>query len=354
MPIPTEPIGSIPRPLQLLHAMKEHSAGRISDEELQAAEADALRETITRFEETRSPVITDGEQTKPSFATYPVAGLTNLVPDGVVIPFADGHTRQLPRLAAGPFKYAVHAVTYLRKAQQYAHRLLKQAVISASALSLLYPAEGLPGYPQEAFTKDLLDEAERDIRECLEAGAVCAQVDFTEGRLALKLDPSGGLLKSFIGLNNRVLERFTVAERRKIGVHTCPGGDRDSTHSADVDYASLLPLLFQLKAGRFYIQLASEPDRKRVLAEIRRNLQPDQIVFVGVTDPITPTVETAEQVRDRVLEAAQFIPVEQLGTTDDCGFSPFADDTSTSRDTAFAKIRSRVEGTELASLDLRG
>ncbi len=354
MPIPTEPIGSIPRPLQLLHAMKGHSAGRISDEELQAAEADALRETITRFEETGSPVITDGEQTKPSFATYPLAGLTNLVPDGVVIPFADGHTRQLPRLAAGPFKYAVHAVTYLRKAQQYAHRLLKQAVISASALSLLYPAEGLPGYPQEAFTKDLLDEAERDIRECLEAGAVCAQVDFTEGRLALKLDPSGGLLKSFIGLNNRVLERFTVAERRKIGVHTCPGGDRDSTHSADVDYASLLPLLFQLKAGRFYIQLASEPDRKRVLAEIRRNLQPDQIVFVGVTDPITPTVETAEQVRDRVLEAAQFIPVEQLGTTDDCGFSPFADDTSTSRDTAFAKIRSRVEGTELASLDLRG
>ncbi len=354
MPIPTEPIGSIPRPLQLLHAMKGHSAGRISDEELQAAEADALRETITRFEETGSPVITDGEQTKPSFATYPLAGLTNLIPDGVVIPFADGHTRQLPRLAAGPFKYAVHAVTYLRKAQQYAHRLLKQAVISASALSLLYPAEGLPGYPQEAFTKDLLDEAERDIRECLEAGAVCAQVDFTEGRLALKLDPSGGLLKSFIGLNNRVLERFTAAERRKIGVHTCPGGDRDSTHSADVDYASLLPLLFRLKAERFYIQLASEPDRKRVLAEIRRNLQPDQIVFVGVTDPITPKVETAEHVRDRVLEAAQFIPVEQLGTTDDCGFSPFADDTSTSRDTAFAKIRSRVEGTELASLHLRG
>jgi methionine synthase II (cobalamin-independent) len=354
MPIPTEPIGSIPRPLQLLHAMKEHSAGRISDEELQAAEADALRETITRFEETGSPVITDGEQTKPSFATYPLAGLTNLVPDGAVIPFADGHTRQLPRLAAGPFKYAVHAVTYLRKAQQYANRPLKQAVISASALSLLYPAEGLPGYPQETFMRDLLDEAERDIRECLEAGAVCVQVDFTEGRLALKLDPSGGLLKSFIGLNNRVLERFTVAERRKIGVHTCPGGDRDSTHSADVDYASLLPFLFQLKAGRFYIQLASEPDRKRVLAEIRRNLKPDQNVFVGVTDPITPTVETAEQVRDRVLEAVQFIPVEQLGTTDDCGFSPFADDTSTSRDTAFAKIRSRVEGTELASLHLRG
>jgi 5-methyltetrahydropteroyltriglutamate--homocysteine methyltransferase len=50
-----------------------------------------------------------------------------------------------------------------------------------------------------------------------------------------------------------------------------------------------------------------------------------------------------------VLEAAELIPIESLGTTDDCGFSPFADDTSTSRETAFAKIRSRVDGTLMAS-----
>jgi len=353
MPIPTEPIGSIPRSSQLLKAMQERSAGRISDEELQATEAEALRDTISRFEEAGSPVITDGEQTKPSFATYPLAGLSNLGPDGVVIPFADGHTRQLPSLTAGPFKYAVHAVTYFKRAQPFAHRPLKQAVISASALSLLYPAAGVLGYSRETFVNDLVDEAERDIRECLDAGAFCVQVDFTEGRLALKLDPSAGLLKSFISLNNRVLDRFTDAERRKIGVHTCPGGDHDSTHSADVDYSTLLPLLFELKAGRFYVQLASEANPKRVLAEINKHLRPDQIVFVGVTDPINPVIETAEQVRDRVLEAAQSTPLESLGTTDDCGFSPFADDTSTSRDTAFAKIRSRVEGTELASHVLR-
>src|SRR5580693_7931189 len=110
----------------------------------------------------------------------------------------------------------------------------------------------------------------------------------------------------------------------------------------------LLPALFQLKVGRFYIQLASEKDRKRVLNTIRGILQPGQVVFVGVTDPISPKVETSEEVRDRVLEAAEFISPESLGTTDDCGFSPFADDTSTSRDTAFAKIRSRVEGTAMA------
>ena len=292
-------------------------------------------------------MVTDGEQSKPSFATYPLTGL-ELAPDGVTIPFADGHTRQLPRWVRGPFRYGVPAASYLKTAQRYARRPVKQAVISASALSLLYLQSGIDGYTREAFLADLVSAAEKDIRECLGANAACVQIDFTEGRLALKLDPSGGLLRTFVDLNNQVLSGFSDTERQKIGVHTCPGADRDSTHSADVDYTGLLPELFQLKVGRFYIQLASEKDRKRVLKIIRGLMKPGQAVFVGVTDPINPKVETAEEVRDRVMEAAEFIPLEALGTTDDCGFSPFADDTSTSRETAFAKIRARVEGTAMA------
>jgi 5-methyltetrahydropteroyltriglutamate--homocysteine methyltransferase len=348
MPIPTEPIGSIPRPPQLLAAMAAHGTRQISDEQLHAAEQAVLRDTISRLEATGSPVITDGEQTKPSFATYPLSGLENLAADGVTIPFADGHTRQLPRLTKGPFRYGVHAATYLKAAQRYAHRPVKQAVISASALSLLYPQSALEGYPREAFLEDLVQEGARDIRECLEANAACVQIDFTEGRLALKLDPSGGLLNTFIELNNCVLDNFSSTERRQIGVHTCPGGDHDSTHSADVDYAGLLPALFSLKVGRFYVQMASEADRRHVLTAIRNLLKPGQMLFVGVTDPISARIESPEEVRDRVLEAAEFIPVASLGTTDDCGFSPFADDTSTSRETAFAKVKSRVDGTAMA------
>ena len=347
MPIPTEPIGSIPRSADLLTAMRAHATGTISDEQFKTVEEAALRDTIDRLEKTGSPVITDGEQTKPSFATYPLSGL-HLASDGVVIPFADGHTRQLPRLTAGPFRYGVHAASYLKMAQRHAHRPVKQAVISASALSLLYPQSGIDGYSREAFVEDLIREAVTDIRECLDRNAACVQIDFTEGRLALKLDPSGGVLNAFVDLNNRVLERFTSAEQKRIGVHTCPGGDHDSTHSADVDYLGLLPSLFRLNVGRFYIQLASEQDRRRVLTSVRSLLKPGQLLFVGVTDPINPRVESPEEVRNRVLEAAELIPLDSLGTTDDCGFSPFADDTSTSRETAFAKIKSRVEGTAMA------
>jgi 5-methyltetrahydropteroyltriglutamate--homocysteine methyltransferase len=352
MPLPTEPIGSIPRPRTLLDGMEAWSSGGISRDDLELLYDEAVRDTIASLEETGSPVVTDGEQRKPSFATYPIAGFEALAPDGVVIPFADGHTRQLPRITAGPFRYVTYAGSYVEAARPYAHVPLKQAVISASALSLLYPAEELDGYPRADFLDDLVAEAEADIRSCLDAGARTVQIDFTEARLALKLDPSKALLGDFVALNNRVLGRFSAAEQDRLGVHTCPGGDQDSTHSADVDYADLLPSLFELNVRNFYVQLASEHDRPRVLDIIGNHLRPGQMLFAGVTDPIDPRVETPEEVCEQVSQAAERIPVGQLGTTDDCGFSPFGDDVSTARETAFAKIRARVAGTELASREL--
>ncbi len=347
MKIPTEPIGSIPRPPELIEAIAslgdDHPA-------LETHYDAAVRDTIDRFQATGSPVITDGEQRKyHNFLTYCVHGLPNMAANGFRIPFAAGHTRRMPRLTAGPFRYRRYADSFVEAAVRLASVPVKQAVISPSALSLLYPAEAIAGYSRDQFIEDLLNEHETEIRRCLHKGAFKVQVDFTEGRLAVKLDPSGKLLQSFIDLNNLALSRFSAADRRRIGVHTCPGGDRDSTHSADVDYAELLPSLFKLRAGHFYVALAGEKDPERVLGIIRDCLGPDQHVFVGVISPIDPRIESPEEVCDRVLMAANYIAPSQLGTTDDCGFSPFCDDTSTSRDTAFAKIRSRVEGTAMAA-----
>ena len=346
--IPTEPIGSIPRPKTLIDGMAAFAEGTMSQEELRGLQDEALTDTIARFEETGSPVISDGEQTKSSFVTYPLDGVTNLAADGVVIPFEDGHERRLPVLASAPFRFGTYAASYLEEAKKRTNLPVKQAVIAASVLSLLYPQDGIEGYPREAFLDDLVGECETDIRRSLDVGAHAVQIDFTEGRLACKLDPSGGLLRDFVALNNRVLERFSDDERTRIGVHTCPGGDQDSTHSADVDYAQLLPDLFQLNVGNVYVEMAAEDDKGHVLDIIAGHLRPGQRIFVGVTDPIDPRVETPEEVRDRVLEAADRLPKDRFGTTDDCGFSPFGDDDSTSRDVAFEKISARIEGTKLA------
>lgn len=344
--LPTEPIGSIPRPLKLIDAFQKMDC---DDPKLDPLYEEAIRDTIEQFEATGSPVISDGEQRKfHNFGTYCIEKLPNIAADGFKLPFT-GHTRHWPRLTSGPFRYSRHASSYLQFAQRYAHVPVKQAVISPSALSLMYPAAGLPGYPRDQFIDDLLSEHETEVRQCLQMGAHKVQIDFTEARLAVKLDPTGGMLDTFIALNNLALARFSAKERQRIGIHTCPGADRDSTHSADVDYAELLPRLFELNAGNFYVAMAGEQDRPRALKIIREHMQPDQKIFVGVVAPIDPRIETPEEVRDRILEAAKYIPVAQLGTTDDCGFSPFSDDTSTTRETAFAKIRARVLGTELAS-----
>jgi len=135
MKIPTEPIGSIPRPVKLIEAIAK--AGNFEDPNLDPLYEAAIRDTITQFEATGSPIISDGEQRKyHNFWTYSVHGLQNTAPDGFKIPFSAGHVWRVPRLTAGPFRYKVYADQYLDIAKRFTHMPLKQAVISPSALSL--------------------------------------------------------------------------------------------------------------------------------------------------------------------------------------------------------------------------
>ena len=375
MSMPTEPVGSLPRPSRLQAAYADYDADKIAFEQLEAEQDEACRDSIERMEATGSPIVCDGEQRASSFATYPLTdtlagtGLAdNLAADGQYFAiFEDGHHRQLPRLTGGPFRYKTYAAQYFERSKKMATKPMKQAVIAPSMLALLYPLDGqVPDYPRERFLSDLCDECEKDIRMCFDAGAVRVSIDFTEGRLACKNDPRNpwtgrGMLEEFIELNNRVIDRFTAEERKNIGVHTCPGGDCDSTHSADVDYAELLPSMFRLNAGYFLMQLASERDRERIYDLCGRHSREDangvpQVCFVGVINPQNPRVETAEQVRDALVSASNYIPKDRLASTDDCGFSPFSIDAKpkhgspdAARDIAFRKIAARVQGTETAS-----
>ena len=98
MAIPTEPIGSIPRPPALIEAARGLRSGRISEAELLLHCDSAIQDTIARFEATGSKVVTDGEQAKESFAIYPIHGLTNIAADGIPIPFeADRHALFSPQ-----------------------------------------------------------------------------------------------------------------------------------------------------------------------------------------------------------------------------------------------------------------
>ncbi len=378
MPIPTENVGSLPRPIKLQQAIKEYDEGKISHEDLAALQDDAARDSIERMEKTGQPMVTDGEQRESSFATYNLAdtlagtGIADhLAGDGQYFAiFDDGHHRQLPRLTGGPFRYKTYASEFVKKNKAIATKPVKQAVISPSMMMLLYPLEDeLPDYPREQFLSDAIDEAEKDIRQCFDAGAVRVSIDFTEGRLANKNDSRNpwtgkNMLQEFIDLNNRLLDRFSAEERKNIGIHTCPGGDTDSVHSAEVPYEQLLDHMFEMNAGYFLIQCASEKDKEKVYRLCGEHSREDangvaQVCFIGVINGLDPTIETPEQVRDALLTAAKYIPKERLGATDDCGFAPFSLDEKpkhgspdAARDIAFQKITNRVKGAQMASEEL--
>lgn len=373
--IPTEPVGSLPRPSKLQAAYAAYDAGETDFAALEQQQDAAAKESIERYEATGSPIVSDGEQRWSSFATYPITdtlagtGLADSLAGGgqYFAIFADGHSRQLPKLTRGPFRYKTYAADTLRKSIGYATKPMKQAVIAPSMLALLYPLDDeVPGYSREDFLTDLTNETEKDIRDAFAAGAARVSIDFTEGRLSTRNDARNpwtgrGMLPHFIELNNRVIDRFSPEERARIGVHTCPGGDRDSVHSADVPYNDLLPSMFQMNAGYFLIQLASERDKDPVYESIGQHLRSDangipQFAYVGVINPLNPRVESAEEVRDALVRASNFIPREQLGATDDCGFSPFSIDEKPNhgspdyaRDVAFQKITNRVQGTRMAA-----
>jgi methionine synthase II (cobalamin-independent) len=239
--IPTEPVGSLPRPSTLQAAYAAYDAGTIEKADLEKEQDAAVRDSIEHLEATGAPIISDGEQRWSSFATYPITdtlagtGLAdNLGGTGgqFFAIFADGHGRQLPRLTGGPFRYKTYAADTLKQSIGLTNRPMKQAVIAPSMLALLYPlSTDVPGYSRDEFEADLVDECEKDIRQAFAAGAVRVSVDFTEGRLATRADPrnpwtGAGMLPHFIDLNNRVMARFTPEERVNIGIHTCPGGDR--------------------------------------------------------------------------------------------------------------------------------
>lgn len=373
--IPTEPVGSLPRPASLQQKYADYDEGKVSFADLEAEQEKAVKDSIERFEATGSPIISDGEQRISSFATYPLTdtlagtGLAdNLGPGGQYFAiFADGHYRQLPRLVGGPFTYKTYSGDLLSKSITYATKPVKQAVIAPSMLALLYPlTEEVPDYTREAFEEDLVNECEKDVRSAFAAGAERVSIDFTEGRLATREDPrnpwtGAGMLPHFIDLNNRVLARFTAAERVNIGVHVCPGGDRDSVHSADVPYENLLKELFKLNAGYFLMQFSSEREKDQVYESIGKHSRDDadgvpQMVYLGVISGQSPRAESAEEVRDLLVRLADFVPKERIGSTDDCGFSPFSIDEKPqhgspdfARDVAFQKITNRVEGTKMAA-----
>jgi 5-methyltetrahydropteroyltriglutamate--homocysteine methyltransferase len=104
-------------------AQSRYHYGGIGSEHLNDYCIRAVQSTIEELEATGSKIITDGEQTKPSFLTYPISKLIDeyytISQDCFSLKSIDGHHRGLPRLIKAPFRYATYAHTYIDMARQF-------------------------------------------------------------------------------------------------------------------------------------------------------------------------------------------------------------------------------------------
>ena len=373
--IPTEPVGSLPRPSTLQAAYAAYDKGEIDKAALEKEQDAAVEDSIKHLEATGSPIISDGEQRWSSFATYALAdtlagtGLAdNLAGGGQFFAiFADGHNRQLPKLTGGPFRYKTYAADTLKRSIGYAPQADEAGGDRpVDARAALPPAGG----GRRLRAGRLRGGPGQRVREghpaAFAAGAVRVSVDFTEGRLATRADPrnpwtGAGMLPHFIELNNRVMARFTADERRTSASTPAPVVTATRCTAPTCPTTTCCRRCSRSTPGYFLIQLASERDKDPVYESIGQHSRDDadgvaQMCFVGVINPGNPRVESPEEVRDALVRAANFIPKERLGSTDDCGFSPFSIDEKPNhgspdyaREVAFQKIANRVEGTKMAA-----
>jgi methionine synthase II (cobalamin-independent) len=343
MPIPTEMVGSLPRPMKLQEAYQAYDDGKIDWEQLKAEQDEAAEDSIRRLEATGVDVVTDGEQRESSFATYPITdtlagtGLAdNLAGDGQFFAiFDDGHHRQLPRLTGGPFRYKTYASEFVEKNKKIATRDVKQAVIAPSMLMLLYPLEeeiegyGASSSSPTSATKSRRTSASASPRRGARLDRLHRGPAREQERLAQPVDRQGHA--AGVHRPQQPGHRPLLAEERRTSASTpAPAATCDSVHSKEVPYEKLLSKMFQLNAGYFLIQCASEDDKETVYKLCAQYSREDadgvpQVCFMGVINPLDPEVETPSRCAT-TSDRGQAHPGRAPRATDDCGFTPFSRD----------------------------
>ena len=249
-----------------------------------------------------------------------------------------------------PFKFAHYGDEWLSTLKKYSKKAFKATVIAPSAVSLIYKDE-IPGYPKEQFIKDLVNECAKDIKKCIASGATEVGMDMTEATYAMKVDKTGKVLKDMVGLVDLVCAQLSPEELNKVTLHTCFGADNFTNHNYS-NFQDVYPALLKSKIKNFHLPFASlgEGNFEEVLKCIKDNLN-GKFVYLGFVSHLAKDVETPKRVAERI-ELANGILGFTPGVSECCGYSPFCNDLTTTREWAFEKLRTRTEGAKIAAAKL--
>jgi 5-methyltetrahydropteroyltriglutamate--homocysteine methyltransferase len=327
----SEVVGSLLRPPYLMEARKQHENGQISAAEFKAVEDRAVNESIALQEQAGIDVITDGEMRRYAFYGHLIDSLEGFDKfGGWAIPFHDEAGEQLvlkrPVVVEKlQWKRSMCSEewVYLRSRKSHAGKV---TMISAQQAAAYYdPQKSKGAYAtQDAYLADIVDFSRQEVDELVRLGCTYIQIDAPQ--YAALLDPQmregyrqrgndpDKLIDLCIVMDNAIIRDHPGIT---FGIHVCRGNNQSKFYASG-DYEPIARIFEQTHFERFLLEY---DDQRSGGFEPLRHVPDDRFVVLGLVTTKKPRLETSEELRQRIEEAARYIPLERLALSPQCGFA---------------------------------
>src|SRR2546421_1721090 len=327
----SEVVGSLLRPAYLADARKQFEAGQLSAADFKAVEDQAVNEAIALQETAGIDVITDGEMRRYAFYGHLIDALEGFDKyGGWAIPFRDetGEELVLKRpVVVERLKWRRSMCSeewvYLRSRKTHAGKV---TMISAQQAAAYYdPDKSKAAYPsRDAYLADIVDFSRREVDELVRLGCTYIQIDAPQ--YAALLDPEmregyrkrGSDPDKLIDLSIE-MDKAIIRDHPGItfGMHICRGNNQSKFYASG-DYEPISRIFTQTLFQRFLLEY---DDSRSGGFEPLRHVPEDRFVVLGLVTTKKPRLETATELRQRIEEASQYIPLERLALSPQCGFA---------------------------------
>ena len=327
----SEVVGSLLRPTYLAEARKQFEAGQMNAAAFKAVEDRAVDEAIALQESSNIDVITDGELRRYAFYGHLIEALAGFDKyGGWAIPFRDetGEELVLKRpvvVEKLQWKRSMCAEewVYLRSRTT---RPGKVTMISAQQAAAYYdPEKSKSAYAtRDAYLADIVDFSRREVEELIRLGCTYIQIDAPQ--YAALLDPQmregyrqrgndpDKIIDTCIEMDNAIIRDHPGIT---FGMHVCRGNNQSKFYASG-DYEPISRIFTQTHFHRFLLEY---DDSRSGGFEPLRHVPEDRFVVLGLVTTKKPRLETAAELRSRIEEASQYLPLERLGLSPQCGFA---------------------------------
>ena len=327
----SEVVGSLLRPPYLVEARKQFEAGSMSAADFKAVEDQAVNEAIALQEAAGIDVITDGEMRRYAFYGHLIDALAGFDKyGGWAIPFRDetGEELVLKRpvvVEKLQWKRSMCAEewVYLRSRKSHAGKV---TMISAQQAAAYYdPEKSKSAYStRDAYLADIVDFSRREVEELIRLGCTYVQIDAPQ--YAALLDPQmregyrqrgsdpDKIIDQCIAMDNAIIDGHPGIT---FGIHICRGNNQSKFYASG-DYEPISRIFTQTHFSRFLLEY---DDARSGGFEPLRHVPGDRFVVLGLVTTKKPRLETAGELRERIKEATQYIPLERLALSPQCGFA---------------------------------